>query len=109
MALPLELGGKIANGVIALAMNHHQRLLAPSDLEDLEELVVAEDEIVIRHEDFERGVAVLDQRRQFLAEHKPGGVGDDQMEGGVDIALALRRFTSSKRESRNLGRRSLSC
>ena len=92
MALALELHRHEANGVVALAMDHHQRLLASRDLEDLQQLPVAENKIVIGHEHLEGGVAVLDQRRQFLAEHDRRRIGDDQMKGGVDVAFAFGQF-----------------
>ena len=93
MALPLELVGEVADGVVALAMDHDERLLATRYLEHFEQLLVAENEVVIGHEHFERGVAVLDQRRQFLPEHDRGRIGDDQMKGGVDVAFAFGKFS----------------
>ena len=49
MALAFQLGGEETDGVVALAMDHHQRLLAARDVEDLEQLFVAEHEVVIGH------------------------------------------------------------
>src|SRR3954447_13954 len=89
MALAFQLGGQETDGVVTLAMDHHQRLLAARDLEDLEQLLVTEHEVVIGHEYLERGVAVLDQGRQLLPEHDRGRIGDDEMERGVDITLAF--------------------
>src|SRR4051794_35043496 len=89
MALAFQLGGQETDGVVTLAMDHHQRLLAARDLEDFEQLLVTEHEVVIGHEHLERGVAVLDQRRQLLPEHDRGRIGNDEMERRVDIALAF--------------------
>ena len=89
MPLALELHGHEANGVVSLAMDHDQRLLAPRHFEDLQQLAVAENEVVIGHEHLEGGVAILDQRRQLLTEHDRRRIGDDQVKGGVDVAFAV--------------------
>ena len=68
-------------------MDHHHRALAPRQRHDVEHLAVVEPQQVVGHVDLERGVAVLDQRRQFLAQHLLGRVGDDQVEGIVDDRL----------------------
>ena len=51
---------------------------------------VGERQALVGHEHLERGVAVLDQRRQLLAEHLLGRVGDDEVERDVDVAAARR-------------------
>ena len=71
--------GEVADGVVPLTMHHHQCLLAARHLENLEQLLVAQNQIVIGHEDLEGRVAVLDERWQFLAEHDRSRVGYDEM------------------------------
>ena len=61
---------------------------APSrDGEDVEDLVVADLHRIVGHVDLERGVAVLDQRRQFLPQRLWRRIGHDQVEGIVDYRL----------------------
>ena len=50
---------------------------------------VGQRQALVGHEHLERGVAVVDQRRQLLAEHALGRVGDDEMERDVDVAMAV--------------------
>ncbi len=57
---------------------------------------VGQRQALIGHEHLERGVAVMDQRRQFLAEHLLGRVRDDEMERDVDVALARRPSRDSR-------------
>ena len=73
-------------------MNHDQRALAARHGQDVEHLTVIELQKVIGHVDLERGVPVTDQRRQFLAQHLLGRVGDDQMEGVIDDRLGAGRL-----------------
>ena len=47
---------------------------------------------IVGHVDLERGVAVLDQRRQLLPQRLRAGIGDDQVEGVVDHRLGRRRL-----------------
>ena len=56
----------------------------------LEDLGVGELERVVGHVDLDRRVAVAEQRRQLLAQHLRGGVGDDQVERVVDGAAPVR-------------------
>ena len=79
-----------ADRVVALGMDHHQRLVLLGDRQHFEDLAVCELQVVIGHEDLERRESVVDQRRQFLAQHLRRRVGDDEMEGNVDMAVALR-------------------
>ena len=74
-------------------MHHHQRLLAASHFEHLEQLFVAQHQVVISHEDFEGSVAVLNERRQFLTENDRSRVGYDEMERCIDVALPLGEFS----------------
>ena len=46
MPFPLQSLGEMADGVIALAMHHHQRLLAAGDLENLKQLLIAQNQII---------------------------------------------------------------
>ena len=70
-------------------MHHHESALAPRQRHDVEHLPVVEPQQVICHVHLERGVAVADQRRQFLPEHLLRGIGDDQVKGIVDDRLGL--------------------
>ena len=76
--------GEPGDHVVVFGMDHDERALAPRQSEDVEHLVVVEAQQVVRHVDLERGVAVADQGRQFLAQHLLRRVGDDQVEGVVD-------------------------
>ena len=89
MAFTFQPLGQVANGVVPFTMHHHQRLLAAGHLENLEQLLVAQNEVVISHEHLEGRVAVLDERRQLLTENDRRRVGYDQMKRCVDVALAL--------------------
>ncbi len=75
--------------VVALAMDHHQGTAAAGAFEHFEQLPIVQNQVVIGHEDLERAVAVVDQRRQFLAEHAGGRIGDDQVETVIGEALAV--------------------
>ncbi len=79
MPFALQPVGQVADGVVALTMHHHQRLLAAGHFEHLEQLLVAQNQVVIGHEDLEGRVAVLDERRQFLTENDRRRVGYDEM------------------------------
>ena len=84
--------GQPFDHVVVLGMNHDERALAPRHRQDVEHLPVIELEQVIGHVDLERGVAVADQRRQFLAHHLLGRVGDDQMKRIIDHRLGPGRL-----------------
>ena len=73
--------------VVVLGMHHHQRAVAPRHGQDVEDLVVADLHRIVGHVDLERGVAVLDQRRQVLPQRLRRRVGDDQVEAVVDHRL----------------------
>ena len=83
---------EVADRVIAFTVHHHQRLLAAGHLEHFEQLLVVQHDVVIGHEYLEGGVAVLDQRRQFLTEHDRRWIGNDQMKRGIDVAFAFGEF-----------------
>ena len=89
LAGALQPVGEEADRVVVLGVDHHQRAGLARHGHDVEHLHVGEREPLIGHEHLERGVAVVDQRRQLLAEHAVGGVGDDQVERHVDVALAV--------------------
>ena len=74
--------------VVVLGVDHHHRALAPRRREHVEDLTVIELERVVGHVNLERRIAVLDQRRQLLAEHPLGRVRDDQVKGVIDHRLA---------------------
>ncbi len=86
---PLQLLAHVADGVVALGMDHHAGALPAGEVEHVEDLPVVQDEVVVGHEDLERGVALGDQGRQLLAEHRRRRVRDDQVDRHVDVALAL--------------------
>ena len=69
LAGALEAIGQEADGVVILGMDHHQRAGIARDAHDVEHFHVGERETLIGHEHLEGGVAVMHQRRQFLAEH----------------------------------------
>ncbi len=89
LAGALQPVGEEADGVVVLGMHHDQRAGLARHAHHVEHFHVGERQALIGHEHLERGVAVVDQRRQFLAEHAVGGVGDDEMERDVDVALAV--------------------
>ncbi len=76
--------------VVVLGVHHDQRTVPAGDRQDVEHLVVAHLHGVVGHVDLERGVAVLDQRRQVLAQRLRRGIGDDEMECIVDHRLGRR-------------------
>jgi hypothetical protein len=85
----LQAVGEEADGVIVFGMHHDECAGLARHAHHIEHFDVGEREAFIGHEHLERGVAVFHKRRQFLTEHGIAGVGDDQMEGDVDIAAAL--------------------
>jgi hypothetical protein len=70
-------------------MDHNEGALAPGHVEDLQHLAVVQLEVIIGHEDLERGIAVLDQRRQVLTQRLLVRVRHDQVEAVVYQAFAL--------------------
>ncbi len=92
MALLDQMMRQPLDHVVVLGMHHHQRTLAPRQRQDVEHLVVADLHGVVGHVDLERSVAVLDQRRQVLAQRLWAGIGDDEVEGVVDHGLGRRRL-----------------
>ena len=89
LAGPLEPVGEKADRVVVLGVHHHQRAGLARDRHDLQHLEIGEREPLVGHEHLERGVAVRDQRGQFLAQHLLGRVGDDEVKGDVDVAVAV--------------------
>ena len=73
-------------------MHHHERTAAAGAFEDFEQLTVVQHQVVVGHENLERAVAVLDQRRQFLPEHARRRVRDDEVEPVIRQALAVGLF-----------------
>ncbi len=92
MALIDQVMRQPVDHVVVLGMYHDQRAVAPRQRQDVEHLVIADLHRVVGHVDLERGVAVLDQRRQLLPQHLRARIGDDQMEGVVDDRLRRRRL-----------------
>ena len=90
LAGALQPVGEEADRVVVLGMHHHERAGLARDAHHVEHLEVGERQAVIGHEHLERGVAVLDQRRQLLAEHGVGRVRDDQVERDIDVAMPVR-------------------
>ena len=97
VAGPLQAVGEETDGVEILGMHHDQRAGLARDRHHFEDLAIAEREVLIGHEHLEGGIAVLDQRRQFLAEHLLGRIGDDEVVAVVD---AVHRSPSSGEEIR---------
>jgi hypothetical protein len=81
--------GQPGDHVVILGVDHDHGALAPRGREHGEHLGIVELEGVVGHINLERGVAVANQRRQFLAQHLLGRIGDDQMDRVVDHRLAL--------------------
>ena len=79
----------VPDRIVALRMDHHEGAFAPREIEHVEELTVGQDHVIIGHEDLERGVAVLDEGRQFLTQHGRCRIRDDEMERRIDMALPL--------------------
>ena len=86
---PLEAVGKEADGVVILGVHHDQRAGLARHAHDVEHFEVGERQPFVGHEHLERGVAVVDQSRQLLAEHAFGRIGNDQVERDVDVAMAV--------------------
>jgi hypothetical protein len=82
--------GQEADGVVVFGMHHDQGAGLARHGHDLQHLAVRQREALIGHEHLEGGVAVLDQRRQFLPQDLLGRIGDDQMERHVDVAAPFR-------------------
>src|SRR6266446_1487932 len=68
-------------------MDHDQGALAPRHRQDVEHLPIVEGQEIVGHVDLERGVAVADQRRQFLAHDLLRWVRNDQVKRVVDDRL----------------------
>src|SRR4051812_29164934 len=79
MPFALKSVSEVTNGVVPLTMHHHQCLLTASHFENLEQLLVAQNQVVIGHEDLEGRVAVLDERWQFLTENDCSRVGYNEV------------------------------
>ena len=82
--------GEEADGVVVLRVHHHQRAGFPRGRENLQHLDVGQRQVLVGHEHLERGVAVIDHGRQFLAQHLRCGIGNDEMEADVDETAPLR-------------------
>ena len=72
---------------VVLGVHRNHRALAPGKRQEVEHLGVVQTQQRIGHEQLERGVAIPDQRRQFLAQHGLGRIGHDHVEGVVDHGL----------------------
>ena len=88
-ALGLQLGGQMADDVVVLGVDHHQRAGLAGDGHDLEDFPVGQRQALIGHEHLERGIPVADRRRQLLPQHVRRGVGDDEVEAVIGVAPAL--------------------
>ena len=51
--------------------------------------MIEQPQALIGHEDFQGGVAVLDEGREFLPQHLRSRIGDDQVEAHVAEAVAI--------------------
>ena len=89
LAASLEAIGEETDGIEILGVDHDQRAGLAGNRHHLEDLAIAERQILIGHEHLERGVAVLDQGRELLAENLLGRVRYDQVETDVDVAIAI--------------------
>ena len=89
LAGALQPVGEEADRVVVLGVHHDERAGLARDAHHVEHLQVGERHALVGHEHLERRVAVLDQRRQFLAEHAVGRVRDDEMERDIDVAIAV--------------------
>ncbi len=85
----LQAVGEKTDGVVVFGMHHDEGAGFARDAHHIEHFHVGERETLIRHEHLERGVAVMHERGQFLAEHGIARIRDDEMERDVDIAAAV--------------------
>ncbi len=90
LALGLQLRGQMADDVVVFGVHHHQRAGAARDGHDFQDFLVGQREALIGHEHLERGIAVADRRRQFLAEHGRRWIGNDQVKAVIRVTLAVR-------------------
>jgi len=77
------------DAVGVLGVHHGHRAVLARHRQHVQDLAVVEFEIVIGHVDLERGVALGDQRGQLFGQHLGRRVADDQVEGVVDMRLAV--------------------
>lgn len=78
-----------ADGVLVLAMDHHRGAMRPGDVEGSQDLAIRQAQVLVGHEDLERGIAVIDQRGQILTKKLLGRVGHDQVETDICVAFAF--------------------
>ena len=86
LARALELVGEELDRVEVLCMNHDERTVLAGDGEHVEDLAVIQAKARVGHEDLERGIAVGDQCRKVLPETLCCRIGQNEMEGVVDVA-----------------------
>ena len=69
---------------MVLGMGTEQRAVVARRKQNIEQRLVVDFQAVIGHEDLDRGMALLDQRRQIRLQRLFGRVGDDHVKGVVD-------------------------
>src|SRR5260370_765914 len=85
----LEAVGEEADRVVVLGVHHHQCAGFARGREHLEQLDIREGEVLVGHEHLERGISVVDKRRQLLTEHAWQRIGNDQMKAHVHVTFAV--------------------
>ena len=70
-------------------MHHHQRTATLRRGEDLKQLPVVQHQIIIGHEDLERGIAIGNEAGQLLIDNRWRGIGDDEMKAIITQGNAI--------------------
>ncbi|MNL46472.1 hypothetical protein D3C87_1691870 [compost metagenome] len=89
LALCLELVGQVADDVVILSMDHHQRAGFFGHRHDPQDIEISERQAVIGHEDLEGCITIAHQSRQFLSENLRARIRNDHMERHIGVALAF--------------------
>src|SRR6476620_11329750 len=88
-ARELKLVGQEADSVVVLGMNHDESARLASNAHNFQDFPVSKGKAFIGHEDFERGIAIRYETRQFLSKHLLSRVRNNQVEGGVDMTVTF--------------------
>src|ERR1700720_2007754 len=81
--------GQEADGVVVLGMKHNESACLARNAHDFQDFPVSEGKAFIGHENFERGVAIGYETRQFLSKDLLSRIRNNEMEGGVDMAVTF--------------------
>ena len=75
---------------MVLGMRAEHRAAVARRQQNVEQRLVVDLQAIIGHEDLDRAMALLDQRRQILLQRFPGRIGDDHVKGVVDHGALFR-------------------